>query len=90
MMTATKALIAFCLLAVVGTVLVIGPTELRRLSPGGAKDEFKTGSAVAAKPDAKPEAKAEAKIEITPESKPEESKVAASTQPAPAASPAPA
>ena len=36
MMTATKALIAFCLLAVVGTVLVIGPTELRRLLPGGA------------------------------------------------------
>ncbi|OKO74240.1 peptidoglycan-binding protein LysM [Bradyrhizobium sp. NAS80.1] len=90
MMTATKALIAFCLLAVVGTVLVIGPTELRRLLPGGAKDEFKTGIAVAAKPDAKPEAKAEAKVGIPPESKPEESKVAASTQPAPATSPAPA
>lgn len=89
MMTATKALIAFCLLAVVGTVLVIGPTELRRLLPGGAKDASKTDVAVAAKPDAKPDAKPEAMVEM-PESKPEESKVAANTQPAPAASLAPA
>ncbi|HEX9213762.1 MAG TPA: peptidoglycan-binding protein LysM, partial [Bradyrhizobium sp.] len=48
MMTASKAFIAFCLLALAGTVLVIGPTELRRLLPGGANTEI----AVAAKPDA--------------------------------------
>ena len=36
MITASKVFIAFCLLAVGGTVLVIGPTELRRLLPGGA------------------------------------------------------
>lgn len=39
MMTATKAFIALCLLAVIGTVLVIGPAELRRLLPGGAPTE---------------------------------------------------
>ena len=44
MITASKAFIAFCLLAVGGTVLVIGPTELRRLLPGGA------GTEIAAKP----------------------------------------
>ncbi len=91
MMTATKALIAFCLLAVVGTVLVIGPTELRRLLPGGAKDESRTDVAVAAKPDAKPEAL----VGIMSASKPEEPKTAApktaaSTPPASAESPAPA
>lgn len=53
MITAAKAFIAFCLLALVGTVLVIGPTELRRLLPGGAK----TGVAVAAKPEAKVDAR---------------------------------
>lgn len=83
MLTAAKALVAFCLLAVVGTVLVIGPAELRRLLPGGAKDGFKTEIAVAAKPDAKPEAKVEAK----PEPKPQEPGVAASAQLAPAAEP---
>ena len=46
MITASKAFIAFCLLALVGTVLVIGPTELRRMLPGGANTEV----AVAAKP----------------------------------------
>jgi nucleoid-associated protein YgaU len=51
MMTASKAFIAFCLLAVVGTVLVIGPTGLRRLLPGGANTEI----AVASKPVPKPE-----------------------------------
>ena len=51
MVTASKAFIAFCLLAVGGTVLVIGPAELRRLLPGGAK----TDTAVAAKPELKPE-----------------------------------
>ena len=92
MMTATKALIAFCLLAVVGTVLVIGPTELRRLLPGGAGTEI----AVAAKPEAKPDAKAaamaaakpevkpETKAETKPEPKPAEPKLAAA-QPEPAA-----
>ncbi len=93
MITASKALIAFCLLAVGGTVLVIGPGELRRLLPGGAPTEI----AVAAKPEnkteiaaaAKPVAKPEAKVESKPESKPEESNVAAGTQPAPAASPEP-
>jgi nucleoid-associated protein YgaU len=51
MVTASKAFIAFCLLAVGGTVLVIGPTELRRLLPNGAKTDI----AVAAKPELKPE-----------------------------------
>ncbi|QQO17945.1 LysM peptidoglycan-binding domain-containing protein [Bradyrhizobium diazoefficiens] len=73
MITATKAFIAFCLLALVGTVLVIGPTELRRLLPG-AKTE------AAAKPEAKVEAKADAK--------PDEPKLAATAPPA-APSPAP-
>ncbi|MBR0860019.1 LysM peptidoglycan-binding domain-containing protein [Bradyrhizobium liaoningense] len=91
MMTASKAFIAFCLLAVIGTVLVIGPTELRRMLPGGAKNEI----AVAAKqPEVRAEpridAKAEPKSELKSESKPEEPKVAASAPPAPAASPAPA
>ncbi|MCP3373770.1 LysM peptidoglycan-binding domain-containing protein [Bradyrhizobium cajani] len=91
MMIASKAFIAFCLLAVIGTVLVIGPTELRRMLPGGAKTEI----AVAAKqPEARAEpridAKAEPESELTSESKPDEPKVAASPPPAPAASPAPA
>ncbi|WFU25220.1 LysM peptidoglycan-binding domain-containing protein [Bradyrhizobium sp. CB1717] len=83
MMTATKALIAFCLLAVVGTVLVIGPTELRRLLPGGAGTEI----AVAARPEVKAETKLEPKAATKAEPKPEEPKLAAA-QPAP--SPAPA
>ncbi|WP_038936715.1 LysM peptidoglycan-binding domain-containing protein [Bradyrhizobium japonicum] len=87
MITASKAFIAFCLLAVGGTVLVIGPTELRRLLPGGAQTE----TAVAAKPEAKPEAKAETKAEIKaeikPEPKPDEPKLAAAP-PAPSAPPA--
>ena len=49
MITASKAFIAFCLLALVGTALVIGPTELRRLLPDGTK------VTVAAKPEAKVE-----------------------------------
>ncbi|MDE5442899.1 LysM peptidoglycan-binding domain-containing protein [Bradyrhizobium sp. CSA207] len=52
MITAFKALIAFCVLAVVGTALVIGPTELRRFLPGGAPAE------IAAKPEVKPEPRA--------------------------------
>lgn len=78
MVTASKAFIAFCLLALAGTVLVIGPTGLRRLLPGGTKIEV---AAVA-----KPEVKAEAKVEPKTE-KAEELKLAAV---APAASPAPA
>jgi nucleoid-associated protein YgaU len=84
MVTATKAFIAFCLLAVGGTVLVIGPTELRRMLPIGAK----TDSVVAAKPEAKVEQKVEPKPELKPELKPEEPKLAASAPPVPAASPA--
>ncbi|WP_439395840.1 LysM peptidoglycan-binding domain-containing protein [Bradyrhizobium sp. PMVTL-01] len=77
MLTATKALIAFCLLALVGTVLVIGPGELRRLLPGGAGTE----SAVAAKPEAK--AMVAAKPEAKLEAKPEEPKLAAESAPSP-------
>ena len=61
-----------------GTVLVIGPTELRRLLPIGAKTDIA----------AKPEPKVEPKVEPKPELKPEEPKLAAVTPPAPAASPA--
>ncbi|EHQ99960.1 LysM peptidoglycan-binding domain-containing protein [Bradyrhizobium sp. WSM471] len=85
MVTASKAFIAFCLLAVGGAVLVIGPTELRRLLPMGAK----TDTVVAAKPEAKVEQKVDAKVEPKPELKPEEPKLAANAPPAPAASPAP-
>ncbi|WP_035965142.1 LysM peptidoglycan-binding domain-containing protein [Bradyrhizobium sp. YR681] len=84
MITASKAFIAFCLLAVVGTVLVIGPTELRHLLPGGTGTDI----VVAAKPDTKPEAKVEAKVEPKPVPKPDEPKLAAA-QPAPAPSPEP-
>ncbi|WLB53947.1 LysM peptidoglycan-binding domain-containing protein [Bradyrhizobium japonicum] len=87
MITASKAFIAFCLLAVGGTLLVIGPTELRRLLPGGAQTE----TAVAAKPEAKPEAKAETKAEIKAETKPEpkldEPKLAAAPPAPPASAP---
>jgi nucleoid-associated protein YgaU len=81
MITASKAFVAFCVLALAGTVLVIGPTELRRLLPGGANTEI----AVAARPAIKPEAKAETKAEL----KTEEPKLAAVAPPAPPASPAP-
>ncbi|MDN3278900.1 LysM peptidoglycan-binding domain-containing protein [Frankia sp. RB7] len=88
MITASKAFIAFCLLAVAGTVLVVGPTELRRLLPGGAGTEV----AVVAKPEVKPEVKPESKPEVKakPESKAEEPKLAAVAPPTPSASPAPA
>lgn len=81
MMTASKAFIALCLLALVGTVLVIGPTELRRMLPDGSK------TVVAAKPETKTET-----AELKPEAKPaeqEQPKLAA-TAPAPAAAPSPA
>jgi len=85
MITASKAIIAFCLLAVAGTVLVIGPTELRHMLPGGASTEV----AVAAKPESKPETKAETKVasrieskaESQTESKTEEPKLAAVAPP---------
>lgn len=83
MITASKAFIAFCLLALAGTVLVIGPTGLRRLLPGGVNTEV----AAVAKPESKPEVKAEAKTGAKTEPKAEEPKLAAV---APAASPAPA
>ncbi|MCK1361184.1 LysM peptidoglycan-binding domain-containing protein [Bradyrhizobium sp. 199] len=76
MTTASKAFIAFCLLALVGTVLLIGPTELRRLLPDGIK------SAVAAKPETKAEPNVEAKVDLKPEPRPEQSKLAAATPPA--------
>lgn len=82
MMTVSKAFIAFCLLALAGTVLVIGPTELRRLLPGGAKTDI----AAVTKPETKVEPKAEAKAA----SRPEEPKLAASTPPAPAPAAVPA
>ncbi|MBR1367157.1 MULTISPECIES: LysM peptidoglycan-binding domain-containing protein [Bradyrhizobium] len=89
MMTASKAFIALCLLALVGTVLVIGPTELRRLLPDGTK------TAVAAKPESKVEPKVEAKVDLKPEPKleqpkPDQPKLAAIAPPAPAALPSPA
>lgn len=88
MMTASKAFIAFCLLALAGTALVIGPAELRRLLPDGSK------TAVAAKPEAKLdpklESKAEARVEPKPEAlKPDQPKLAAAAPPAPAPAPEP-
>ena len=88
MITASKAFIAFCLLALAGTALVIGPTELRRLLPDGSK------TAVAAKPEAKPdpklESKAEARVEPKPEAlKPDQPKLAAVAPPALAPAPEP-
>lgn len=79
MITASKAFIAFCLLAVAGTALVIGPTELRRLLPGGASTEVAAA--------ANPEAKVEPKVESKTEPQADESKLAAV---APSASSAPA
>lgn len=97
MMTASKAFIAFCLLAVVGTVLVIGPTELRRLLPGGTNTEIAVAAKSEVKPEAKVEAKAEPKAEpkaeLKAEPKPAEPKLADSAppaSPAPAAAPKPA
>ena len=83
MITASKALIAFCLLAVVGTVLVIGPTELRHMLPGQTKTEM----AAVAKPESKAEVKAEGKTEPKPQPKADEQKPAAATPAAATASP---
>src|SRR5689334_1623585 len=78
MITASKAFIAFCLLAVAGTVLVIGPTELRQMLPGVAKTQM----AAVAKPEAKADAKPESKAEVKAEPK------LAAVAPAPSAAPA--
>lgn len=93
MITASKAFIAFCLLALVGTALVIGPTELRRLLPDGtkitvaakpeAKVEPKLEAKVEPKLESKPESKPEFKPEAKPELKPEQPKLADSAPPAP-------
>ncbi|GGI28200.1 LysM peptidoglycan-binding domain-containing protein [Bradyrhizobium guangdongense] len=95
MITASKAVIAFCLLAVAGTVLVIGPTELRRMLPGGASTEVAAVTKPESKPEAKAEAKDEAKLEAKPEVKVEpktelkveEPKLAAAAPPAPSVAP---
>ncbi len=71
MITATKALIAFCLLAVAGTVMVIGPTELRHMLSGGKSTEVAAVAKPEAKVEPKPEMKAEAKVEPKPEMKAE-------------------
>ncbi|MBJ7405525.1 MAG: LysM peptidoglycan-binding domain-containing protein [Bradyrhizobium sp.] len=90
MITASKAFIAFCLLALVGTALVVGPTELRRLLPDGAKTvvaarpEAKIEPSVEAKVEPRIEPRAEPKAEAKPEPKPE---LAAAAPPAPAAAP---
>ena len=88
MITASKAFIAFCLLALVGTAFVVGPTELRRLLPDGTK------TVVAAKPEAKVEpnvaAKADPKAEPKAEARPEPKPELAAAPPAPAAVPTPA
>ncbi|MDA9522291.1 peptidoglycan-binding protein LysM [Bradyrhizobium sp. CCBAU 11434] len=82
MITASKAFIAFCLLAVGGTVLVIGPTELRHMLPGGTKTEM----AAVAKPESKPEVKIQPKVEPKAEAKVEpkvEAKTASKIEPKP-------
>ncbi|UWU92868.1 LysM peptidoglycan-binding domain-containing protein [Bradyrhizobium sp. CB1015] len=94
MITASKVFIALCLLALVGTALVIGPTELRRLLPDGtkvtvaAKPEVKVEPKLEAKVESKPDtSKPESKPESQPESKPglepEQPKLAGSAPPAP-------
>ncbi|MCK1759327.1 LysM peptidoglycan-binding domain-containing protein [Bradyrhizobium sp. 137] len=79
MITASKAFIALSLLAVGGTALVIGPTDLRRLLLTG---EANTEVA------AKPAAKVEPKPELKQDPKSEEPKLAASA-PAATVSPVP-
>ncbi len=78
MMTASKALIAFCVLAVGGTVLVAGPDGLRRLLPsaprsdvaGAPRQDAKGESQLAAKPEPGVGTKTVAKIEPNTESTP--------------------
>ncbi len=85
MITASKAFIAFCLLALVGTVLVIGPTELRRLLAGGTKTEIAAATKPEVRLEPKAEAKVEAKVEAKPAAKPDEPKLAATAPPTPKA-----
>lgn len=94
MITASKAFIAFCLLALIGTALVVGPTELRRLLPDGAKTvvaarpEAKIDPSVEAKVEPKIEPKIESRAEPKAEAKPEpKPELAAAAPPAPAAAP---
>ncbi|MHB0773918.1 LysM peptidoglycan-binding domain-containing protein [Bradyrhizobium sp. 5.13L] len=85
MITASKVFIAFCLIALAGTALVIGPTGLRRLLPDGTKTAVAVGPET--KVDPRLESKAEAKVEPKPEErKPEQPKLAAAP---PAAAPEP-
>ncbi|MDN5000802.1 LysM peptidoglycan-binding domain-containing protein [Bradyrhizobium sp. GCM10027634] len=86
MITASKAFIAFCLIAVVGTVLVIGPTELRHMLPGGASTDAKPESKAAAKAEPNAQAQVEPKAESKVEPK-TDPKLAAVAQPKPSASP---
>jgi nucleoid-associated protein YgaU len=76
MITASKAFIALCGLAVAGTAAVIGPVELRRLLPGMSTNQVSSiQAATSAAPEAKPEpliagmaeVKAEPKIETKAE-----------------------
>jgi nucleoid-associated protein YgaU len=86
-LTGSKALIGCCGLAVAGTALVIGPTELRHLL-GGSSSEV----ASAVRPEARPNVAAEARVDPKTESKPlasPEPKLAAAEPVAPSA-PAPA
>lgn len=102
MMTASKALIVFCVLAVAGTVLVIGPDGLRRLLPGAPQNDVATAprqdgkgeSRVAAKvaPAKTGPAKADSKVEpglaVKAESKPDGAPQTASSLSAAPAAPA--
>jgi nucleoid-associated protein YgaU len=89
MITTTKALIAFCVLAVVGTVLVIGPDGLRRLLPGAPQSEVASTKTAPARMDTKAEpgmaeARPAAAVESKPGSRPEGAATASSAPVAPA------
>lgn len=86
MMTASKAFLTLCLLALVGTVLVIGPSELRRLLPGSAPTEV--AAKLESKPEPKVEPKPEAKAEVKPDVQAEPPKLASAPS-VPAAAPKP-
>ncbi len=67
MISASKAVILFAALAVVGTVLVIGPHELKDMVSGARKAEV----AAVAKPEVMPDVKAEPKLAAKTEAKTE-------------------
>lgn len=75
MISASKAVILFAALAVVGTVLVIGPRELKDIVSGARKAEL----AAVAKPEVMPGVKAEPKLAAKTEAK-TEPKVEAGTE----------